>query len=135
MTATGYAFKDLLTHTSGITTYQTLGKLVSTDSSGTYVYANANYGLLGLIIKDVSKMSHEEYVPDHIFSPLGMKSSAASLEQSRKHGLIDGYRNDFGIPVAGEPDYPGAITKGSWTNVPAGYLSSSASDMGKYLQM
>lgn len=37
--------------------------------------------------------------------------------------------------MAGEPDYPLEITSGTWTNVPAGYLSSSASDMGKYLQM
>ena len=64
-----------------------------------------------------------------------MEHSAASLEKSKANGMIDGYRNYFGIPIAGEPDYPQDISVGTWTNVPAGYLSSSAADMGKYLQM
>ena len=49
--------------------------------------------------------------------------------------MIEGYRNYFGIPVAGEADYPKAIHSGTWTNVPAGYISPSCSDMGRYLQM
>ena len=127
--------RNLLNHTSGITTYHIFGKLEITDSFGKYIYANANYGLLGLIIESVSGVSYEKYVNDNIFEPLSMNHSAASLEQSKKNGLIDGYRNYFGIPVAREPDYPGDIAEGSWTNVPAGYLSSSVDDMGKYMQM
>ena len=127
--------KDLLNHTSGITTFQQFGSLESTDSYGNHVYANANYGLLGLIIEAVSGMSYEDYVTKNIFDPLGMEHSAASLEKSKKNGLIDGYRNYFGFAVSGECDYPEEIQKGSWTNVPAGYLSSSLSDMEKYLQM
>lgn len=127
--------RDLLNQTSGIDTYQTFGKLESTNSYGTHVYANANYGLLGLIVETVSGMSYEDYVTENIFVPLGMKNSAASLEKAKANGLIDGYRNYFGIPVAGEADYPEAIHNGTWTNVPAGYISSSCSDMGKYLQM
>ena len=127
--------RNLLNQTSGITTYQTFGKLRRTDSYGSHVYANANYGLLGLVVEAVSGMSYEEYVTSNIFTPLGMEHSAASLEKSKENGLIDGYRNYFGIPVAGNPDYPEKITNGTWTNVPAGYLSSSVSDMGRYLQM
>ena len=127
--------RELLNQTSGIDTYQTFGKLERTDSYGTHVYANANYGLLGLIIETVSGMSYEDYVTENIFNPLGMDNSAASLEKAKEKGLIEGYRNYFGIPVAGEADYPEAIHNGSWTNVPAGYISSSCSDMGKYLQM
>ena len=78
-------------------------------------------------------MTYGEYVSNRIFVPLDMNYSAASLEKSKENGLIDGYRNYFGIPVAGEPDYPDDITNGTWTNVPAGYLSSSISDMGRYL--
>lgn len=127
--------RNLLNQTSGITTYQTFGNLKSTDSYGSHVYANVNYGLLGLIVEAVSGMTYEEYVASHIFMPLGMEHSAASLEKSKENGLIDGYRNYFGIPVAGGPDYPEKIMNGTWTNVPAGYLSSSVSDMGRYLQM
>jgi CubicO group peptidase (beta-lactamase class C family) len=127
--------KDLLNHTSGITTYQTFGFLKSTDQYGRYEYANANYGLLGIIIEAVSGMSYEQYIEQNIFEPIGMSHSAASLEKSKENGLIDGYRNYFGIYVAGEPDYPEEIHEGTWTNIPAGYLSSSVTDMEKYLQM
>lgn len=127
--------RNLLNQTSGITTYQKFGKLEVTDSYGQHVYANANYGLLGLIIESVSGKSYEEYITENIFKPLGMEHSAATLKKSKDDGLIDGYRNYFGIPIAGEPDYPKDISVGTWTNVSAGYLSSSASDMGKYLQM
>ncbi len=127
--------KNLLNQTSGITTYQTFGSLKCTASYGSHVYANANYGLLGLIVESVSDMPYEEYIEKNIFEPLGMSHSAATLEKSKENGLIDGYRNYFGIPIAGEPDYPQKIQKGTWTNIPAGYLSSSLSDMEKYLQM
>lgn len=127
--------KDLLNHTSGITTYQTFGSLKSTEQYGSYEYANANYGLLGLIIEAVSGMSYEQYIEQNIFEPIGMSHSAASLEKSKENGLIDGYRNYFGIYVAGKPDYPEEIHEGTWTNIPAGYLSSSVTDMEKYLQM
>lgn len=127
--------KNLLNHTSGITSYQTFGSLKSTEQYGSYEYANANYGLLGLIIEAVSGMSYEQYIDQNIFEPIGMSHSAASLEKSKENGLIDGYRNYFGIPIAGNPNYPDKIHKGTWTNIPAGYLSSSLSDMEKYLQM
>ena len=92
--------RNLLNQTSGITTYQTFGNLSSTSSYGSHVYANANYGLLGLIIEEVSGLSYEEYVTQNIFEPLGMEHSAASLEKSKENGLIDGYRNYFGVPVS-----------------------------------
>ncbi|MCM1254368.1 MAG: beta-lactamase family protein [Clostridium sp.] len=127
--------RNLLNQTSGITTYQTFGELKSTDSYGSHVYANVNYGLLGLIVEAVSGISYDEYMTNNIFTPLGMEHSAAALKKSKENGLIDGYRNYFGIPIAGEPDYPEEIKNGTWTNIPAGYISSSISDIGRYLQM
>ena len=128
----GITVRQLLNHTSGLGTYQRFGNAHVTDTYGTYCYANVNYGLLGKIIESVSGESYSDYVEEHIFTPLGMEHSSATLENAEADGLIDGYRNYFGIPIAGEPDYP---TDGSWSTVPAGYISSSVSDMGKYLQM
>ncbi len=127
--------RDLLNQTSGIETYAKLGELVSTDAYGSHIYANANYGLLGLIIESVSGVSYEEYINANVFTPLGMTHSYASYSDEMKQSLLKGNRNYFGLFVEGEPDYPGDLKEVQWTNVPGGYLSSSASDMAKYLQM
>lgn len=127
--------KNLLNQTSGITTYQTFGNLIRTNSYDTHVYANANYGLLGLIIEAVSGAPYEEYITTNIFGPLKMNHSAVFIEQAKENGLVEGYRNYFGFPVKGNADFPEPIHNGTWTNIPAGYLSSSCADMGRYLQM
>lgn len=124
--------RQLLNHTSGLGEYQRLNSIKITDAYGTHQYANINYALLGKLIERITGESYELYVTEHIFSPLNMTHSAASLPQSKQTGLINGYRNYFGFPVAGEPDYP---KDSSWGQVCTGYLSSSASDMGRYLQM
>lgn len=124
--------RQLLNQTGGLGTYQRFGNARITDSYGKHQYANVNYGLLGKIIESVSQKSYADYMKDAIFLPLQMEHTAATLSQSKENGLIMGYRNYFGIPIAGEPDYP---NDSSWSTVPAGYLSSSASDMAKYLQM
>lgn len=87
---------------------------------------------MGKIIESVSNESYSDYVVKNIFGPLEMKHTSTTLEENKKNGLIKGYRNYFGIPIAGEPDYP---TDNSWSQVSAGYISSSAADIGKYLQM
>lgn len=114
--------KNLLNHTSGITTYQTFGKLKITKLYGKYVYSNANYGLLGIIIENITKKTYEEYINENIFIPLNMNYSAASLEKSKKNGLINGYKNYFGIPIVSNVKYPFDIKQNTWTNVPAGYF-------------
>ena len=112
-----------------------MGELKSNNSFGLYEYANANYGLLGLIIESVSGMSYEEYLKNNIFNPLEMSRSYASYSDEMRENLIPGHRNYFGFWVPGAPDYPKSIARGQWTNIPAGYIASSASDMGRYLQM
>ncbi len=124
--------KQLLNQNSGIGTYQKLGNLKITKNYGKFEYANANYNLLGKIVESVSGESYSDYVTKNIFEPLGMKHTSAYLGKENKGGLIEGYRNYFGIPIAGEPDYP---SDDSWIQIPAGFITSSASDMGKYLQM
>lgn len=51
-----------------------------------------------------------------------MNYSAASLEKSKKNGLINGYKNYFGIPIVSNVKYPFEIKQNTWTNVPAGYF-------------
>lgn len=124
--------RQLLNQSSGLDTYHRFGSASITEMYGKHEYANVNYSLLGKIIESVSGESYSDYVEAHIFAPLEMVHTSATLEESRADGLISGYRNFFGIPIAGAPDYP---DDASWATVPAGYIGSSAADMGRYLQM
>ncbi len=123
---------QLLNHSAGIETYQTLKNYKPGKNRGKHVYSNVNYTLLGKIIESVSGKSYEEYVEQNIFKPLDMNKSSASLKKAEQNGLIKGYENYFGFNVAKKPQYP--KNEYDWITVPAGYLSSSATDLGKYLQ-
>ncbi len=125
--------RQLLNHTSGIRTYDTQKHYKVSSGQGTHVYANTNYGLLGQIVEAVSGSSYCDYVSTNIFQPLGMSHSFTSLEEAKKNGLITGYRNYFGLMLPEELPYPDVKARG-WVSIPAGYLLSSASDMGRYLQ-
>lgn len=124
--------RQLLNHTSGIGTYEKRNAVKLTGSPGSYEYANVNYGLLGEIIENVSGQAYEQYMEEHIFAPLKMNHTSAGFQGAKEDGLIEGYRNYFGFPVAGEPNYP---DENSWIQAPAGYISSSINDMAAYLQM
>jgi CubicO group peptidase (beta-lactamase class C family) len=91
-----------------------------------YQYSTINYAVLGLIVQTVSGQSFEDYVQEHIFSPLDMRTSYTSQSEAQAHGLASGYRYWFGQPVAADlPD--------NRSLRPAGYLISSVEDMAHYL--
>ncbi len=125
--------RQLLNHTSGIRTYDAYENYTVSSGQGIWMYANVNYALLGLIIEAVSGTSYVDYVKEHFFEPLGMNHTYTSLTEAKGDNLIDGYRNYFGIMVKEEVAYPEQKISG-WLSIPAGYIISSASDMGKYLQ-
>jgi CubicO group peptidase (beta-lactamase class C family) len=92
-----------------------------------YEYSNANYVTLGMIIQAVSGQSYEDYIAEHIFKPLDMRNSFTSKSEAQKNGLVVGYQNWFGIPIA-SPNLP--FSRGS---LPAGQLNMSMEDFGHYL--
>lgn len=90
-------------------------------------YSNYGVGLAGYIVQQVSGEPFEQYVAEHIFQQLGMKHS--SFKQPLAGDLLpfpsDGYRNSTEKPAVGfEIFSPG----------PAGGISSTASDMGRFAQ-
>ena len=125
--------RQLLNHTSGLGEHSNLDNYRVVGKQGVHTYANVNYSLLGKIIERVSGKSYEEYITENIFNPLGMSHSAATLEKGAENGLICGHSNWFGANVKTEHKYP--QSSDAWISVPAGYLSASTSDLGKYLQM
>lgn len=90
-------------------------------------YSNYGVGLGGYVVQRVSGEPFEQYVGEHIFLPLGMKHS--SFKQPLAEDLSpfpsDGYRNDTEKPAVGFEIFNPA---------PAGGVSSTASDMGRFAQ-
>jgi CubicO group peptidase (beta-lactamase class C family) len=88
-------------------------------------YSNYGVGLAGYIVQRASGEPFEQYVAEHIFQPLGMKHS--SFRQPLAEDLLpfpsDGYRNNTEKPAVGFEIFNPA---------PAGGVSSSASDMGRF---
>ncbi len=91
-------------------------------------YVNANYVLAGLVVERASGESYGRYVERHIFAPLGMANSFAAPEPARRAGLAAGHRYIFGVADTTGPTFRSGV-------LAAGYLMSSAEDMGRYLSM
>ena len=125
--------RQLLNHTSGLGEHQTLENYRIINEQGMHVYANVNYSLLGEIIESVSGQSYDEYIKENVFEPLQLMNTAATPDESIENGLIDGYTNYWGFHIKNTHKYPSS--ENAWITVPAGYISSSANDLGKYLQM
>ena len=93
-----------------------------------FEYSNPNYVVLGLIVQEVSGQPYGEYVKQHIFEPLDMRDSYVVPEQAERGGMASGHRYWFGVPLAHRMPYLEGM-------LPAGYIISSAEDMGHYLTM
>lgn len=139
--------RHLLTHTGGLPTGDDTAVLSRADTGAdaierqvrslaaveptapagsTWQYSNAGYATLGLIVETASGRSYEDYVRQQIFEPLGMGQSFASPEEARAYGLAEGHTYWFGQPRPTSLPYPRGL-------LPAGFLASSAEDMGRYM--
>jgi CubicO group peptidase (beta-lactamase class C family) len=94
----------------------------------TWRYANVNYVLAGLVVEQASGLSYGDYVQRNIFTPLGMVHSSADTNPTGRDVLADGHRFWFGVRVPTEPTRRHAA-------LAAGYLISTASDLGRYLSL
>jgi len=93
-----------------------------------FEYSNGNFILAGLIVERASGQPYGEYVQRHIFAPLGMRNSYVALDAAQRAGLATGHRYWFGFSREHGPTFRAGIQS-------AGYLISSAADMGRYLAM
>ncbi len=90
-------------------------------------YSNYGVGLASYIVERQSGESFEQYVQQHIFSPLGMTHSSfyQPLEKRLEYSDSLGYRGDTTKPPVGFEIF---------NPVGAGGVSSSAGDMGRFGQ-
>ena len=109
--------RNLLNHTSGISTYDGNRGFASDENlemrvrglqniglrepvGETFQYSNINYGIAGLIVETVSGQTYADYVSEHIFAPLEMRHSYASETPALADGLAAGHLYMFGQAVA-----------------------------------
>jgi len=91
-----------------------------------FEYADINYCLLGAMIERVTGMTFEDYMKQKIFIPLGMAHTALYPDEADELGRADGHQAMYGRIVARNmPIFRSAA--------PAGWVMSSAEDMGKWL--
>jgi CubicO group peptidase (beta-lactamase class C family) len=91
-----------------------------------FEYADINYCLLGALIERVTGTTFEEYMKQKIFVPLGMAHTTLYPDEADELGRADGHQAMYGQIVARNmPIYRSAL--------PAGWVMSSAEDMGKWL--
>ncbi len=91
----------------------------------TWEYCNFNYIIAGLIVEVVSGHSYADYVTGHIFEPLDMQHSYASLTPAQADGLSDGHIIMFGrVFRDGRVRSPAAL--------PTGFLMVSAEDLSHF---
>lgn len=139
--------RHLLNHTSGLDDLAG-GPLLASAADGTpedavaelagaglvsspgkrWLYANVNFVLAGLVVERVSGLTYGDYVQRRIFEPLEMTHSYVAAAPAVADGLSSGHRFWFGFPVATHPTQRQAT-------LAAGYLISSAEDLGRYLAM
>ena len=94
---------------------------------GEFAYCNLNYALLGLVIEELSGVPFVDYVCQVIFEPLGMDHSYAGPPPAGVP-LVPEYQYLFGFPC--EVD----ATKPPTSQVPAGFVRTSITDLGKFWQ-
>jgi CubicO group peptidase (beta-lactamase class C family) len=87
-----------------------------------YSYSRMGYALLGSIIERYSRQNFPASINRHIFQPLGMKNSTFSPDADQMSRLATGYDSD-GEPVGYDYFY----------DMPASSMSSTASDMGRFM--
>ena len=132
--------RDLLTHTSGFRQWsghdrraQREGRfdhITPARPPGTeFEYSSLNYIILGRVVEAVAGISYRDYVQARILAPLDMGHSFTDLESAHDNGLAQGHWYCYGLTIPGrEIQQPGPL-------VPAGFLISSARDLGNYLSM
>lgn len=132
--------RHLLTHTSGLSQWSGHDRRAQQQARFDHIepvrppgqaveYSSLNYIILGHVIETVTRQSYPAYLQEHIFTPLGMRHSSAHPTATTEANLAQGYWYLFGWPMPGaEPAPPSPL-------IPAGFVTSSASDMARYLSI
>ncbi len=90
-----------------------------------FLYTNAAYDVLGLAVEDVSGRPFAEYMSERILKPLSMTRSTFQQTPSLGSDVAVTYRSTMGQQTI--------VPDGLLLNVPAAGLTSTASDMARFM--
>ena len=90
-----------------------------------FLYTNAAYDLLGLIVQDVSGVPFAEYMAEHVLQPLDMERS--TFEQPPR------LTSDLALTYHYADGQQTVVPDGQLLNVPAAGLSATAADMAHFM--
>ena len=90
-----------------------------------FSYSNYGYALAGLIVENVSGIPFDQYVADHIFSPLGMTRSHYLLAPALPGEMVSGYWYRDGAYIPQPMDYD--------DDYPGGSIVSTAEEMSHFI--
>jgi CubicO group peptidase (beta-lactamase class C family) len=138
--------RDLLTHTAGFDTDQreiggsarTTGEWLPLDRylakralapmwppGQRFMYTNAAYDLLGLVVEDVSGQPFSDYMGEHLLRPLEMQRSTFAQPPTLGSDLARTYHYASGQQTV--------VADGLLLNVPAAGLSATATDVAHFM--
>ncbi|MGW4797084.1 serine hydrolase domain-containing protein [Nonomuraea sp. NPDC004297] len=100
------------------------GSRLAAEPGTRYEYCNVNYDLAARLVEVASGRPFGDYLRDRVFGPLGMTSSAVSVEDVP---VADGYNSFFGAWLP-RPELPGFQDDSG-----AGGVVTTAADMGRWL--
>ena len=149
--------RDLMSHTSGFTSQQSLkgasngeDMLLSTrvaayaahplesEPGKKFHYTNGGMNTVGRLVEKVSGMSYAEFLQTRIFDPLGMTDTTFWPTAEQVARLPTGYRSTkdhSDIEPAPLDPFRYPLSDRSRQPMPAGGLFSTAADLAKFCQM
>ncbi len=89
-----------------------------------FSYSNMGYTLLGMLIKAIVKEPYEDYLDRNLLRPIGLKNSTFHFNSQNEDKKLAMGHFDNGDPAFAMPIYVR----------PAGQFTTTAEDMGKFLQ-
>jgi CubicO group peptidase (beta-lactamase class C family) len=96
-----------------------------------FSYSNIGYAVLGAALEQAAGRPYLEYLPQHIFLPLGMTHTSLVLTPEVQSHLAKGYQtNLIGSPSSAESDLENRTGRGY--KVPNGAIYTTVGDMAKF---
>jgi len=105
-----------------------VGQELQSKPGEKFSYATINYDVLGLIVKQISGQSFEEYMKKNILEPMGLSNTYLFREEAKLKDMSKGYKIGF----LKAQEYAAPMYRG---NTPAGYIITNIEDFTRWMRI